>query len=65
MSKCFCSRLRSIDDKTSCCRETSVEELHSVDVNAARWAAEPSAMTASTQGAEAGQSEETREAPVD
>ena len=53
-SKCFCSRLRSIDDKTSCCRETSVEELHSVDVSAARWAAKPSATIAAAQGAKAG-----------
>ena len=52
-------------DKTSCCRETTAKELHSVDISAAGRVAEPSATIAAAQGVEAGQPEETREAPVD
>ena len=45
--------------------ETSAEELYPVDISAARWAAEPSDVILAAQGAEEGQPEETREAPVD
>ena len=45
--------------------ETSAEELYPVDISAARWAAKPSDVILAAQGAEAGQPEETREAPID
>ena len=49
----------------SCCRDTSIEEVHPVGVNVAQQEAEPSTVIAGTQGARVRQLEETREAPKD